>query len=281
MAGLTARQLVRLMVGASLAYGLWDQTAGLPIRSDAGLALALAAPGVLLALVPAWRPPARPVGPGCLLFAVSAGASCGDARQPDLDGRSRPQSGWAELAPRPEWISASGPMIWMTATRPSRPRAVRWSAAHDGRVQARLDLVALEGGMARFGTRNGHAVARARRGRHRGCSGTADDATQEELLAGRAQFLNAQTAPFQVLVRAEPVDLDGHLRRVQARAETLRRAVRALLATTSAFSQALAHQRTLLERHCYVVLPDQTAEIPAVSVGRRLRARVPVARSPG
>ena len=31
IAGLTARQLVRLMVGASLAYGLWDQTATLPM----------------------------------------------------------------------------------------------------------------------------------------------------------------------------------------------------------------------------------------------------------
>jgi hypothetical protein len=82
-------------------------------------------------------------------------------------------------------------------------------------VQARLDLVALEGGVARFGSGPaaysvavldvvGADVAMA----------SADDTTQDELLAGRAQFLNAQTAPFQVLVRAEPVDLDGHLRRV-------------------------------------------------------------------
>jgi hypothetical protein len=44
---------------------------------------------------------------------------------------------------------------------------------------------------------------------------------QEELLVGRAQFLNAQTAAFQVLVRSEPVDLDGHLRHVRGRAGTL------------------------------------------------------------
>src|SRR5438874_3048280 len=103
---------------------------------------------------------------------------------------------------------------------------------------------------------------------------SADEATQEELLAGRAQFLNAQTAPFQVLVRAEPVDLEGHLRRVQARAELLPAALRAIALDYIGFLQALAQQRTLLERHCYVVLPDQRAELPAVSLSRRLQGLV-------
>jgi len=31
LAGLTARQLLRLMIGASLAYGLWDQALCLPV----------------------------------------------------------------------------------------------------------------------------------------------------------------------------------------------------------------------------------------------------------
>src|SRR4030081_3974452 len=71
IAGLTARQLVRLMVGASLAYGLWDQTATLPmfVRFSATGVLALA--GLLLALI---RPAGRPLDQwliAALLYAVS------------------------------------------------------------------------------------------------------------------------------------------------------------------------------------------------------------------
>jgi hypothetical protein len=77
---------------------------------------------------------------------------------------------------------------------------------------------------------------------------TADDATREELLAGRAQSLNAQTAPFQGLVWAEPVELDGHLRRVRSRAHTLDEPLTSVARDYAAFVQSLASQRTLLER---------------------------------
>src|SRR5450631_4325996 len=96
-------------------------------------------------------------------------------------------------------------------------------------VQARLDLVALEGGVACFGTRSPtHAVALLDVVGAEAALASADDATQEELLAGRAQFLNAQTTPFQVVIRAEPVDLEGHQARVRARAELLPEALRAI-----------------------------------------------------
>jgi len=138
-------------------------------------------------------------------------------------------------------------------------------------VQARLDLLALEGGIARFGAAQpGHAITVLDVIGSEASMSTADDATQEELLAGRAQFLNAQTAAFQVLVRTEPVDLDGHLRRVQARAEVLPEPLASVARDYVTFVQTLAFQRTLLERHCYVVLPDQ-AEQPVASVSRRLR----------
>ena len=140
-------------------------------------------------------------------------------------------------------------------------------------VQARLDLVALEGGIACFGTRSPtHAVAMLDVVGAEASLASADDATQEELLAGRVEFSNAQTTPFQVVLRAEPVDLEGHLVRIRARAEHLPPALRALAFEYVGFVQALAQQRTLLERHCYIVLPDHRAEIPAVSVGRRMRA---------
>jgi conjugal transfer ATP-binding protein TraC len=142
-------------------------------------------------------------------------------------------------------------------------------------VQARLDLAALEGGVACFGSRSPtHAISLLDVVGADAALATADDATQEELLAGRAQFLNAQTAPFQVLVRAEPIDLEGHLRRVQARVARLPEPLRAIALDYLGYLPALAHQRTLLERHCYVVLPDQRAEVPASAFSDRLRRLV-------
>jgi hypothetical protein len=139
-------------------------------------------------------------------------------------------------------------------------------------AQARLDLVALEGGIACFGARPPtHAVSLLDVVGAEASLASADDATQEELLAGRAQFLNAQTAPFQVLLRAEPVDLEGHLERVRVRAELLPTPLRAIALGYMAFVQGLAKQRTLLERHCYVVLPDQQSKAPVVSLPSRLR----------
>jgi conjugal transfer ATP-binding protein TraC len=138
-------------------------------------------------------------------------------------------------------------------------------------LQERLDLIALDGGVACFASHSPtHAVALLDVVGAEAALATADEAAQEELLAGRAQFLNAQTTSFQVMVRAEPIDLDGHLRRVRARAELLPEALRAIALDYLGFLQTLAGQRTLLERHCYVVLPDQRPEIPAVSVWRRL-----------
>src|SRR5712691_7210157 len=157
------------------------------------------------------------------------------------------------------------------ATRQSERSDVAEASPMSAAVQTRLDLAALEGGVACFGTRSPtHAVALLDVVGAEAALATADDATQEELLAGRAQFLNAQTSPFQVLVRAEPIDLEGHVRRVQARAALLPERLRPIALDYLGFMPALAHQRTLLERHCYVVLPDHRAEIPAVSAWRRV-----------
>ncbi|HEY3059787.1 MAG TPA: PrgI family protein [Chloroflexota bacterium] len=57
IAGLTARQLLRLMIGASLAYAAWDQLNWLPEDIRLALAAMLAIVGVLFALVqPGGRP---------------------------------------------------------------------------------------------------------------------------------------------------------------------------------------------------------------------------------
>jgi hypothetical protein len=83
-------------------------------------------------------------------------------------------------------------------------------------------------------------------------------------------FSTRRPPPFQILVRAEPVDLEGHLHRVQSRAEVLAEPLATIARDYVSFLQTLAQQRTLLERHCYVVVPDRTL-MPAVTLGRRVR----------
>ena len=86
-------------------------------------------------------------------------------------------------------------------------------------VQLRLDLDSVAHDVARFGSgARAHRLAVLDVTAADQSLASADDAEQEELLAGRAQFLNAQLTPFQVLVRAEPVDLGGHLERVRRQA---------------------------------------------------------------
>src|SRR4051794_19152180 len=56
--GLTARQLVRLAVGASIAYAFWDQAAALPGLMRFALTAAAALAGLLFAVC---QPGARPL----------------------------------------------------------------------------------------------------------------------------------------------------------------------------------------------------------------------------
>ena len=138
-------------------------------------------------------------------------------------------------------------------------------------IQDRLEIESIEDGIGLFGTSDfARSVAILDVVGADASLATADDATQEEILAGRAQFLNAQMAPFQVVVRAEQVDLEGHLRRVRDRAELLPEPLASVARDYAAFVQGLGHRRTLLDRHCYVVLPDKEPT-PAVTLGRRLR----------
>ena len=144
-------------------------------------------------------------------------------------------------------------------------------------VQLRLDLDSVAHDVARFGS-----GARAHRLAVLDVTGadqslaSADDAQQEELLAGRAQFLNAQLSEFQVLVRAEPVDLSDHLERIHQQALGLPEALARLAFDYIAFVRTLAHQRTLLERRCYVVLPvpDQAPRAGGAGILDGLRRRL-------
>src|SRR6266536_6052375 len=116
IAGLTARQLVRLMIGASLAYGVWDQAGWLAQDVRLAVAVVVAVIGVLFALL---QPGGRPLDQWLLagvLFIVlprrlvwRAGAM--QQRQPPHE-----QAGWAELELDPAWPGAEAHAL---ASRPT------------------------------------------------------------------------------------------------------------------------------------------------------------------
>jgi hypothetical protein len=98
IAGLTARQLVRLMIGASLSYGVWDQAGWLPHEVRLGVAVVIAVAGLLFALLqPGDRPLDQWLLAGVLYVALPRRLvwrpGTTQLRQP-----ARQQSGWAETS---------------------------------------------------------------------------------------------------------------------------------------------------------------------------------------
>jgi hypothetical protein len=104
IAGLTARQLLRLMIGASLAYGVWDQAVWLPPEVRLALAGVLAVIGVLFALL---HPGGRPLDQWLLaglLFVVLPRRLVWRPGVTLLHQPPREQPGWAELELHPDWL---------------------------------------------------------------------------------------------------------------------------------------------------------------------------------
>src|SRR6266851_7975219 len=104
IAGLTARQLLRLMIGASVGYGMWDQVSWLPQELRLTLALVLAVIGVLFALL---QPGGRPLDQWLLagvLFIVLPRRLIWRPGAVLLRKLPREQPGWAELELHPEWL---------------------------------------------------------------------------------------------------------------------------------------------------------------------------------
>lgn len=123
-------------------------------------------------------------------------------------------------------------------------------------VQVRLDLSAIDNGVACFGSggRREYCAVVEVAGSQESLA-RVDDNKQEELLAAYAQFLNSLTFPFQLVVQVYPVDLAWYVTRVEERARTLSPALVAIARDHAAYVQGLTRQRTLLERHVYIVLP--------------------------
>src|SRR3984893_5657864 len=123
-------------------------------------------------------------------------------------------------------------------------------------VQVRLDLTAIRGGVAYFGSgeRTEYCAVMEVFGSQQSLA-KLDHTKQEALLAGYAQFLNSLTFSFQLLVHVEPVDLSWYVARVEERARALSPALVAIARDHVTFVQGLVRQRTLLERRIYVVAP--------------------------
>lgn len=86
-----------------------------------------------------------------------------------------------------------------------------------------------------------------------------DDVRLEGVLAGFATFLNGLSYPVQILVRATPVDLSRYLATLEERGRQVEGQLADMARDHTAFVQALARQRTLLERRFYVVVPAESA----------------------
>ncbi len=101
--GLTARQVMVLIAGASSGYGLWNQWPALPMALRIGLAVVC----IVLAAATAF---VRPYGRGLEEWAFVAmhyitlpKASVWRPREIDVNEPNAAETGWLELSPRIRW----------------------------------------------------------------------------------------------------------------------------------------------------------------------------------
>ena len=123
IAGLTARQMLRLAIGASLAYSVSDRVPWLPEEVRLALALALAAIGVVFALLqPAGRALDQWLLAGLLYLLLPRRlvwrAGGAPSREPSCE-----RNDWAELELHPDWVEAErGPQLEASDSRLGQPR---------------------------------------------------------------------------------------------------------------------------------------------------------------
>jgi hypothetical protein len=101
--GLTARQFLYLVVGCSLAYGVWQQPGELPLAARATLTSACLLAAVLIALV---RPLGRPMEEwlvAALFHLATPRQATWRPPEPLASDWRPPGSSWHELAPSLVW----------------------------------------------------------------------------------------------------------------------------------------------------------------------------------
>lgn len=107
IAGLTARQLLRLITGAALAYGVWDQVRWLPSEVRLALAVVLSVASMLLALLqPGGRSLDHWLVAGLLFMVLPRRLGWQPGAAP-LPEPPRERADWAELELHPEWLGAA------------------------------------------------------------------------------------------------------------------------------------------------------------------------------
>jgi hypothetical protein len=141
IAGLTARQLLRLLVFASLAFAAWDQLRPLPDEGRIAMAAVLAGTGVVIALV---RPADRSLDQwflAWLLFVATPRYRVWRSISPVRVEQQQTQANWAELEVDPDWlptvldqserraaVSQPNTFSWFDLCRPWLSRRRRWTA---------------------------------------------------------------------------------------------------------------------------------------------------------
>jgi hypothetical protein len=119
--GLTPRQLLRIAIGASLAYAVWDQTSWITDWPRFGIAATFVTFGFLLALV---RPGDRALDQWLLAAAVFLISprrrvwqllDCPQHAEPSLR-----TADWAELSPVPGWLHGASRTNRTSASGPGR-----------------------------------------------------------------------------------------------------------------------------------------------------------------
>jgi hypothetical protein len=118
VAGLTARQLLRLAVAATLAYAAWDQTAWLPIVARTLLAALCVVGGLLLALLQPGRRPLEAWLFAGLSYALASRRLTWQRAETSGEVVAEQSAGWAEFAPAPAWIAAPDPAVGLDSGRP-------------------------------------------------------------------------------------------------------------------------------------------------------------------
>jgi hypothetical protein len=135
---------------------------------------------------------------------------------------------------------------------------------------ARVSLEAIEDEVVLLARGQYRAVLEVS-GVHFGLQG---DAEQEAIVGGFAAFLNSLSFATQVLVRVLPIDIDGYIGELERRARhELPEDLAALARDHVAFVRRLARNRTLLERHFYLVVPADTESTGSRSAWSMVRRR--------
>jgi len=254
---LTARQLAILAVTGLVLYGVWSATrAFVPIPVFFALAIPVGAAAAILAL------------------GQRDGISLDRLLVAAIRQRIRPRHQVAApegVRPAPEWLTAA------TATSASRtagtskhPASQRANGTAPGREQIspsalRLPAEAVtDTGVVDLGADGLAVVAVASTVNF----ALRTPAEQEALVASFGRYLHSLTAPVQVLVRAERLDLSGQIAELRARAGGLPHpALEAAAVEHADYLAQLGEQTDLLRRQVLLVLREPMSATAAPTDG--------------